>query len=233
MATNEEKTINEQVKETKTTTTKQSQKENELEKQIATMAEIIKNLQEQINSVNRVNTTQPNIVVTAPNTDVDLVYLSDSLGVVTVNNLTLNCTRYGEKFRITRTDFDAIVGKYRNWFDRGILAISADNIDVAAAKGIKTDKEYSVTAEKLSKMGKMTTKALEDLWESTISDSEKLSIVTYFKRKFIENDDEGFRDREKIDLMNRLTNGGFEREAVELSKYSDTRYKPIEIDWDR
>lgn len=237
MATNETKTIDVEEKEVKTTaktsSTKSSAKEIELEKQLASMAEIIKNLQEQINSVNKNNTTiQPNIVVTAPTNDVTLVYMSDSLGFISAKNVELNCTRFGEEFSLSRSDFDAIVGKYRSWFDAGILAVSSKNVDVAAAKGLKTDKEYAITADQLSKLGKMSLAELENFWSNVTAEAQKVSIVTYFKRKFIENKEAGYRDRAKIDLLNRLTDGGFNREALELSS-SDTTYRPVEIDWNR
>lgn len=236
MATNETKTIDteKEVKTTttKTTTTKPSAKEIEMEKQMAAMAEVIKKLQEQMAAMSTPTTAQPNIVVTAPTNDVTLVYMSDSLGVITVNNLTLNCTRFGEEFVLSRSDFDAIVGKYRHWFEDGILAVSSKNMDVAAAKGIKTDKEYAITADKLNKLGKMSLTELERLWEDTTATAQKVSIVTYFKRKFIEGKEAGYRDRAKVDLLNRLTDGGFNREALELSS-SDTTYRPIEIDWNK
>ena len=200
-------------------------REKELEDQLSSMMKMIADMQAQLaaSKVDQVSQpvqavqAQPTIVVSAPNTDVTLVYLSDSIGFIKVNNLELNCTRYGEEFTITRTDFDAVVGKYRHWFDRGILAVSYKNVDVAVAKGIKTDKDYILDAKTLSRIGKMSCDELEKLWNETKSKDQRLSIVTYYKKKFIENEDESYNDRAKIDLLNRLTNGGFDREAVELS----------------
>lgn len=168
-------------------------------------------------------------VQTANNSnEVTLVYLSDSLGVVFGTNITLNCTRFGEEFVLSRTQFDEIVGKYRKWFDDGILAVSYKNVDVAAAKGLLTDKEYKLNMNLLKKIGSMNEKELEKLWEDTKEENHRLSIVTYFKRKFIENVESGYRDRAKIDLLNRLTNGGFARESVELSG-NNLKIRPTEM----
>lgn len=235
MATSENKTIDteKEVKTTtKTTAPKPTAKEIELEKQLAAMSEMLNKLQEQFNANNKVNTVQPNIVVSAPTNDVTLVYMSDSPGFISAKNVELNCTRAGEEFVLPRSDFDAIVGKYRHWFDDGILAVSYKNVDVAAAKGLKTDKEYALTPEKLNRMGKMSLAELEKFWNEVTADAQRMSIVTCFKRKFIEGIEAGYRDRAKIDLLNRLTDGGFNREALELSS-SDTTYRPIEIDWNR
>lgn len=236
MATNETKTIDTEKEEkttTKTTTAKPSAKEIELEAKMAKMAEMIEKLQAQVAAgAKTTDTVQPNIVVTAPVNEVTLVYMSDSLGFISAKNVELNCTRMGEEFVLSRSDFDAIVGKYRHWFDEGILAVSYKNIDVAAAKGLKTDKEYALTADKLNRMGKMSPAELEKFWNEVTSESQRMSIVTYFKRKIIEGTEAEYKDREKIDLLNRLTNGGFDREALESSG-SNVKYRPTEIDWSR
>ena len=57
---------------------------------------------------------------------------------------------------------------------------------------------------------------LPELAESVGLILKRKSIVSFIKRKFIENVKE-YRDRAKIDLMNRLTDGGFQRESDELS----------------
>ena len=203
----------------KTTTVKtevKSDKEKALEQQIAAMMEVIKDLQAKVNANNTQPAVQP-VIMTAPTTDVTLVYMSDSLGAIISNNTTLNCTRFGEEFVLPRSEFDAIVGKYRSWFDRGILAVSSKNIEVAAAKGLKTDKEYNVNAAILNKIGTMSLADLEALWNNTPEEAHRQSIVTHYKRKFIEGSEAGYRDRARIDLMNRLTNGAFNRESVEVS----------------
>ena len=235
MTTQDTKTIDTVELENKTettTSTKKTTKDSTLEKQLASMLEVINNLQKKIDSLEAEKASmnmskQPNIVVTAPSTDVTLVYMSDSLGVVMTNNVTLNCTRFGEEFVLSRSDFDAIVGKYRSWFDGGILAVSYKNVDVAVAKGLKTDKEYNIDSAAFAKMGSMTVSELEKFWQENPLKSHRQSIVTYFKRKFIEGD-EKFRDRAKIDLLNRLTNGGFDREADELS--GNYKIRPTEVD---
>ena len=161
---------------------------------------------------------QPSIVPVSstPSTDVTVVYCSDSMGYAKISNAEFHFNRFGEEFILNRYQFDELVGKYRHWFDDGRLAVSSRNMDVAIAKGVRTDKEYNLTYAKLSSMGKMNTTQLENLWNSCDCDKQKQSIVTFYKRKFIEGDI-GYTDRAKVDLMNRLTNGGFNRESDELS----------------
>ena len=163
-------------------------------------------------------TVQPSVNIVTPSTDVVLVYCSDSMGHLATAHVDLTFNRWGEEFTLSRSQFDEVVGKYRSWFDDGILAVSGDTeegIRVAAAKGIKTHKEFYLDAKKLESIGKMSVPQIEDLWEHTTLQKHKESIVTFVKRKFIEGDP-AYCNREKIDLFNRLTNGAFTREQDEL-----------------
>ena len=198
------------------TTTKNKTKA-ELEAELQELKELIKQMS---NNQNTTPVAQPTyqqpITVVAPNNDVTVVYMSDSLGYAKISNMELNFNRYGEQFTLTRYQFDELVGKYRSWFDKGILAVSYNNLDAAVAKGIKTDADYNLDNKKLEKIGSMTCDQLETLWNETVNFEHRKSIVSFIKRKFIENVKE-YRDRAKIDLMNRLTDGGFQRESDELS----------------
>ena len=173
-----------------------------------------------------VENEQPKKVAKQKNDDyVTLVYCSDSLGYAKISSMEFNFTRFGEEFRIPRYQFDELVGKYRNWFERGVLAVSSEDVEVAIAKGIPTVDEFSVDYKKLASIGKMSVPEIEKLWNETDKLEHKRSMVTFVKRKFIEGDPK-FRNREKVDLFNRLTDGGFSREQDELSG----RYKISQTD---
>ncbi|MBO7732389.1 MAG: hypothetical protein J6S67_07545 [Methanobrevibacter sp.] len=196
-------------------TTKKAPTKADLEAQIAELQAQLLAAQQQIAQQIPV-ATAPTVTVSAPNTDVSVVYCSDSLGFAKISNMELHFNRYGEEFVMSRTQFDELVGKYRKWFDRGVLAVSYRNVDVAAAKGLKTDKEMFLDAKKLESIGVMSAGQLEMLWNSLENHTQKESVVSYYKRKFIEGAN-GFVNREKVDLLNRLTDGGFRREQDEIS----------------
>lgn len=155
-------------------------------------------------------------VYNIPSTDVTLVYCSDALGYAKISNMELHFNRFGEEFVMSRSQFDELVGKYRAWFDRGILAVSYKNMDVAAAKGIRTDKEYALKYETLDSLGHMSVAQIEKVWNESTAKAHKEAIVSFYKRKFMEGAP-GYTDRARVDLMNRLTDGGFNRECDELS----------------
>lgn len=215
MSTNNKKTV---TNKSNTKTTSNSIDLEALQSQITALIAQNANLQAQLQEMQGVKTTEKENYnnVASTSSDVAIVYCSDSLGYAAVSGLELNFTQYGEEFIISRTQFDQLVGKYRTWFDKGILAVSCKNADVASAKGIRTDKELGLDSKTLFSIGGMSSANLEKLWNSLKTKSQKESIVTYFKRKFIEGDPQ-FMSREKVDLMNRLTGGAFTREQDELS----------------
>jgi len=171
------------------------------------------------------------VVYTRPAKDksddsITLVYCSDSLGFAKVSNMELNFNRYGEQFKIPRYQFDELVGKYRHWFDSGILAVAPEDYEVAVAKGISTTDDFVLDYKTLSSIGNMDVESIEKLWNDTNKIEHKRSIVTFVKKKFIEGDPK-YHNREKIDLFNRLTSGGFTREQDELNgRY---KYHPVEM----
>ncbi len=173
-----------------------------------------------------VNPTTPAYMY-APSTDVVVVYTSHSMGHMEGKLFSLDASVYGEEFTLSRGQFDELVGKYRHWFMDGILAVSYKNVDVAAAKGLPTDKDIGLSVQELRSLGTMTPNEIEDLWNKVHLDSLHMSIVTYFKEKYLEGAP-GFRDRARIDCLNRLTNGGFDSEAQALSG-RPVRLQPIDL----
>ena len=167
------------------------------------------------------------VYMTAPSTDVVLVYTSHSLGHLEGKMFAIDATIYGEEFTLSRQQFDELVGKYRSWFDAGILAVSYRNVDVAAAKGLPTDKDIDVSVKELKSLGTMSNEQIEKIWSRISKESTKDSIITYYKDKFME-DAPGYRDRARVDCMNRLTDGAFADEVL-VASGRQVRYSAIDL----
>ena len=203
-------------KETKETKETKDEEIQSLQDEISALKQMLADM---MSSKEVAPSVQPSVNIVTPTTDVVLVYCSDSLGHLATSHVELDFNRWGEEFTLTRSQFDEVVGKYRDWFDEGILAVSGDTeagIKIAAAKGIKTHKEFYLDAQKLERIGRMSVPEIEELWNNTKLRKHRESIVTFVKRKFIE-EDPAYHNREKVDLFNRLTDGGFTREQDELS----------------
>lgn len=172
-------------------------------------------------------TATPVVNVTVPTNEVTFVYLSNSMGYIKTANVELHMSIYGEEFTVTKSQFDEIAGKYRSWFNRGVLAVSHKNIDIAVAKSLPTDIDNALTKEKLDSVGGMSAAEIENLWNSLTNSNQKHCLVAHVKRKIIDGDPV-YMNREKVDVFNRLTDGAFRREQDELSG----RYKYYQIDVD-
>lgn len=152
------------------------------------------------------------------NGDVKIVWLCSYDGVLNkVPGINLVCHYYGETFTLSRPQFDSVVGEYRRWFDKGMLAVHHSCIEVAAEKGLKTEDEYALSAKKLEKLGTMSPSDIRKLWEDCDNDAQRLSIVSFYKRKFMEGKEPGYRNSDRILELNKLTNQGLKREAIEIS----------------
>jgi hypothetical protein len=159
-------------------------------------------------------------------TDVTVVYTSHSKGHMEGNQFSIDANVYGEEFTLSRTQFDELAGKYRHWFEKGILAVSCKSAAVAAAKGLPIDKDNGLSVEELHNLGSMTPAQIEELWNKCKFPGLRMSIVTYYKEKFLEGAP-GYRERARVDVLNRLTEGGFDAESVALS---GKRYRVHPID---
>ncbi len=191
------------------------------------MMQMLQEMQAQLLKVQTSSATQPSYSATS--TDVTLVYASTSPGYLFVegSGLSLHCTKYGETFSLSRSQLDALVGKYRSWFDQGILALADKDAKVAGEKGVYTFGQLKLGVDTLNKLGRMTAAEVESLWDSLTMDSQKESLVLFYKQKFIEGA-AGYNDRSKIDMLNRLTNNGFSRESIEASGM-DLKLRPIDL----
>ena len=167
------------------------------------------------------------VYVNAPTTDVVVVYTSHSAGHMQGTQFSLDASMYGEEFTLSRQQFDELVGKYRRWFDRGVLAVSYKNADVAAAKGLPIDKDNGLSVKELRSLGTMTPAQIEKLWDKIELFSLRNTIVLYFKDRYLAGE-EGFRDIGRLDTLNRLTNGGFDSE-VQAARGRSTKITPTDF----
>ena len=108
-------------------TTKKDEKISALEQEVADLKQMIADLLAAKKEV--APAVQPSVNIVTPNTDVVLVYCSDSMGHLATAHVDLTFNHWGESFTLSRSQFDEVVGKYRHWFDDGILAVSGDTED--------------------------------------------------------------------------------------------------------
>ena len=197
---------------------------------LAKALETIEKLNSAVNTLTSAKTEITPTVVTpsysSMNSDVTVVWMVDQLGYMKGNSFEYYFNTLGEEIVVPRYVFDEMVGKYRNWFLDGRIAVSHKNVDIASVKKLKTDLEYNISSGKVEKMGSMTEMELKEFWNSLKTTTEKTTAVTLFKRGIIE-DKPGYKDISKISILNGLTNGAFTREIAELGGV--VKYQPVDL----
>jgi hypothetical protein len=131
-------------------------------------------------------------------------------GLCTAINLTglnIESRTLGEQRVLNWQQFEECVSKYRRFFDLEIILLGDEYAEVAerySVPCIKRGNNHTCTREELAKLPKMDIRELEDFFMSlTVQDKE--FVCSYWLGKCYEKK-EGFYDRYKVELLNRLSN---------------------------
>jgi hypothetical protein len=103
--------------------------------------------------------------------------------------------------------FEECVSKYRRFFDLEIILLGDEYAELAqrySVSCVKRGNNHVFTRAELTKLPKMDIRELEDFFTSlTVQDRE--FVCSYWLGKCYEKK-EGFYDRYKVELLNRLSN---------------------------
>lgn len=135
---------------------------------------------------------------------------------IKLSNLEIILTEFGEERYLTIQQFEEMLGKYRRWFDYGMISLADGYDDVARRYGLKTAKNYPMDSYFISHMGSLSMEDIEKMYDR-LPISGKEFIISYWTRKVIEGD-LNFKDKRKIETLDRISNGGMENVLIELRR---------------
>lgn len=209
VSTEEEITREENVKTKKDTKIEELEKANkELKDQMAQIMEMLRQSQ-----------AAPVATKTEVPADVTIVHLVQRApGLSTyikLSNLDIVLTTFGEEFSLTPQQFDELAGKYRKLFETGVLAVGDNCEYYAQRKKLKCANTYHLNFNLFSELAHINAYDLESIYNQ-VEKPLKKSIAEYFKQRIIANDP-AFKDIRKIEVLNRLTDGGF---SIELQNFN-------------
>lgn len=124
---------------------------------------------------------------------------------IALSNLEITMTDFGEERNLTVQQFEEMIGKYRGWFNAGMISVAAGYEKMAEHYGLKTAKDYPINSDFIKNLGKMSMSDLEDIYPR-LPESGKDFIVSYWIRKTIEKNAD-FRNVYKLETLNRLSEG--------------------------
>lgn len=182
-----------------------------LEKQIQELMMLM--LKKQSGGEDTLNTSNPR-----SSDDVKIVHLVERApGLKThikLSNLVINMTSFGEERTLTLSQFEELVGMYRSWFEQGIIAPGAGLENLASRYGLKTVKDYNISKEFITKLGIMNIYELEAFF-TKLGEGHRQFILEYWQRRVIAKDP-AFKDVHKIEMLNRVSNGGLRNVLLDL-----------------
>lgn len=221
MANSKETTlVEEKVAKIENKPDKKQEEINFLRNQNAELQDAMKTLMAQFAELkNNMSTTTSQSKGYDRNDDVTIVHLYDNApGITThidLSNYSIDMAAFGETRTLTVQQFEELVGKYRSWFERGIIAVGAGSEYYARRNNLKMASESLVNSDFIRRLGTMPMTEVQDIYEK-VCEGQKDFIVSYWKRKFIEKVPE-FRDLRKLQILNGFTNDAFKYELVELT----------------
>jgi hypothetical protein len=187
----------------------------ELETKLATMMDLMTKFM-----ANGSQTTQVVSPVSNLQNEVKIVHLVQRApGLSTyikLSNLEVILTEFGEERYLTVQQFEEMLGKYRRWFDSGMISLADGYEDIARRYGLKTANNYPLDSYFISNMGTLPMAEIEKMYDR-LPTSGKDFIISHWMQKVIEGDP-NFKDIRKIETLDRISNGAMENVLVELKR---------------
>lgn len=143
--------------------------------------------------------------------EVVIVHNREMLGglctAINLTGLNIEFRTLGEQRVLSWQQFEECVSKYRRFFDLEIILLGDEHSELAQRYSVPCQKRgnnHVFSREELANLHKMEIRELENFFVS-LTNQDKEFICSYWLGKCYEKK-EGFYDRYKVELLNRLSN---------------------------
>lgn len=134
---------------------------------------------------------------------------------IQLSNMTIDFRNFGEERVLPLMVFEELVGKYRSWFEKGILAPGPEAGDVARRYGLKVSTDFGVNKELIQKIPYMSLIELEEFYES-VGQAHRDFILEQFRRGCVTKDPK-YKDIHKLEMLNRISNGALDSVLLDIT----------------
>ena len=134
---------------------------------------------------------------------------------IQLSNMTIDFRNFGEERVLPLMVFEELVGKYRSWFEKGILAPGPEAGDVARRYGLRVSTDFGVNKELIQKIPYMSLIELEEFYES-VGQAHRDFILEQFRRGCV-NKDPKYKDIHKLEMLNRISNGALDSVLLDIT----------------
>ena len=134
---------------------------------------------------------------------------------IQLSNMTIDFRNFGEERVLPLMVFEELVGKYRSWFEKGILAPGPEAGDIARRYGLKVSTDFGVSKELIQKIPYMGLIELEEFYES-VGQAHRDFILEQFRRGCVTKDPK-YKDIHKLEMLNRISNGALDSVLLDIT----------------
>ena len=125
-----------------------------------------------------------------------------------INNRLYSMSRINDSVTLRYNEFEELLGKYPEFFERGVLALSEKNKQIAILRGVPYTSEAPISKKALDNIHKLSSNEIENMYDN-LSKENQDSIIRRWMQGYFSNED-GYTDKRKINLLNTLSDGGLE-----------------------
>ena len=123
---------------------------------------------------------------------------------IQLSTLSIDFHRAGEERVLSWQQFEELVSKYSNFFNRRVILLGAGQEDIAARYGVPcvSGLKHLVTHEDLIKLGTFNTRQLSEYMDKLTNEDKKL-VGAYWAGQCFQRE-AGYYDRAKVELLNNI-----------------------------
>ena len=127
---------------------------------------------------------------------------------IELSNMTIDFRDFGEERTLPRMYFEELIGKYRSWFEKGILAPGPEAGDIAKLYNLKVSTQIGFSADTLKKLSGLSVYELETLF-TKLNPTHREVILEMFRRGCLEKNP-AYKDIHKLEMLNRVSGGALD-----------------------
>lgn len=135
-----------------------------------------------------------------------------------INNRSYSMSRINDSVTLRYNEFEELLGKYPEFFEKGILALSEKNKQIAVLRGVPFVAEAPISKKTLDNICKLSSSEIEKMYDNLSKDNQD-AIVRRWLQGYFANES-GYDDKRKINLLNTISDGGLEI-VLEDMKYKN------------
>ena len=127
-------------------------------------------------------------------------------------------SRTNDSVTLSYNEFEELLGKYPEFFEKGVLALSEKNKQIAVLRGVPFVAEAPISKKTLDNICKLSSSEIEKMYDNLSKDNQD-AIVRRWLQGYFANES-GYDDKRKINLLNTISDGGLEI-VLEDMKYKN------------